>query len=252
MKQITRILTAIFFCVLMSLPLTVYAETYHLGGTDMSIQVDDSLWYVFTRDNIKNNSELEELGISYDYMSDVFNNNEAYMDAILVYEDGEYVELIIRKKLLDTGVANLTNYENDEVLELASGLGERQNTENFSVYENNYKFAKVEYTASDLGYYVCEFVTIVNKENYTLTFQSTSQFTDAQYVEIENIVDSIEFDVDTTLKEKKNTSFWENVIEETIIGAIVGAVSGVIIRAVSKKKKKAKNNEEAPFTDTME
>ena len=204
----------------------------------MSISVDDTVWYVFTRDNIKNNSELEELGITYDTMHDILHNNEAYMDAILYYENGEYTELFVRKRALDTGIANLSNYKDSEVLELAKELAKKQGANTYSVYENQYKFAKLEYVDSNLGYYICEFVTCVNKDNYTFTFQSTSQFTDEEYAEIENIVDSVKFDVDTSIKEKKSSSIAESVIEKTIGGAVIGGVAGAVIAITNKKKKK--------------
>ena len=60
MKRSICILAIIATVFMVFLPVSVYAETYSLGGTDMSIDVDDSLWYVFTRDNIKDNSELKE------------------------------------------------------------------------------------------------------------------------------------------------------------------------------------------------
>ena len=202
----------------------------------MSISVDDTVWYVFTRDNIKNNSELEELGITYEAMYEILHNNEAYMDAILYYENGEYTELFVRKRALDTGIANLSNYKDSEVLELAKELAKKQGANTYSVYENQYKFAKLEYT--DSGYYLCEFYTVVNKDNYTFTFQSTSQFTDEEYAEIENIVDSVKFDIDTSIKEKKSSSIAESVIEKTISGAVIGGVGGAVIAITNKKKKK--------------
>ena len=57
MKRSKCIIMTLIFCLMVFMPISVYAETYHLGGTDMSIQVDDSSWYVFTRDNIKNNAK---------------------------------------------------------------------------------------------------------------------------------------------------------------------------------------------------
>lgn len=239
MNRTMSILLSVILCFSALLPITTYAETYNLGGTDMSISVDDTTWYVFTRDNIKNNSELEELGITYDTMHDILYNNEAYMDAILYYEDGEYVEFFVRKRALDTGIANLSNYKNSKVLELAKELAKKQGAETYSVYENQYKFAKLEYIDSNYGYYICEFVTCINKDNYTFTFQSTSQFTDEEYAEIENIVDSVKFDVDTSIKEKKSTSIAESVVEKTIGGAVIGGVVGAVIAITNKKKKKS-------------
>lgn len=238
MKRTMSIFLSIVLYFSALLPITTYAETYNLGGTDMSISVDDTTWYVFTRDNIKNNSELEELGITYDAMHDILHKNEAYMDAILYYEDGEYVELFVRKRALDTGIANLSNYKNSEVLELAKELAKKQGAEKYSVYESQYKFARSEYIDSNYGYYICEYVTIVNTDNYTLTFQSTSQFTDEEYAEIENIVDSVKFDVDTSIKEKKSSSIAESVLEKAIGGAVIGGIVGAVIAITNKKKKK--------------
>ena len=250
MKRTISVLLSVGLFLVSFLPITTYAKTYNLGGTDMSISVDDTVWYVFTRDNIKNNSELEELGITYDTMHDILHNNEAYMDAILYYEDGEYVELFVRKRALDTGIANLSNYKNSEVLELAKELAKKQGAETYSVYENQHKFARLEYT--DSGYYLCEFYTVVNKDNYTFTFQSTSQFTDEEYAEIENIVDSVEFDVDTSIKEKKTSSIAESILEKTIGGAVIGGVVGAIIAIINKKKKKGNETDNASVADKAE
>lgn len=252
MKRNISILLSVILCIVAFLPITTYAQTYNLGGTDMSISVDDTFWYVFTRDNIKNNSELEELGISYDAMYNILHDNEAYMDAILYYEDGEFVELFVRKRALDAGVANLSNYKNAEVLELAKELAKKQGAETYSVYENQYKFAKLEYIDSNYGYYICEFVTCVNKDNYTITFQSTSQFTDGEYVEIEKIIDSIKFDVDTTIKEKKTTSIADSVVEKTIGGAIIGGIVGAVMAISNKRKKKRSESDEVSSIDTTE
>ena len=184
MKRTKCIIITLIFCLMAFTPVFVYAEAYHISDTDMNIQIDDSLWYVFTRDNIMNNPELDEIGLSYDTTYDILYNNEAYLYAVLFYDSGEFTELFVRKKPIDSGMVNLSNYDNDDVLELAEGLAKRQNANDFTVYENQYKFAKLEYTDSNLGYYVCEFATVVNKDNYTFTFQSASQFNDSEYVEI--------------------------------------------------------------------
>ncbi len=122
MKKTISIALAILLCIVFFLPITSHAKTYSLGGTDMEISVDDTAWYVFTRDNIKNNSELAELGLSYDYVYNILYNNNAYLDALFLYSDGEYVEFFVRKKALDDSIANLSNYENSEILEFAKEL----------------------------------------------------------------------------------------------------------------------------------
>ena len=118
MKRSVFSFLAILLCVVLCLSTTASAKTYNLGETDMSVSVDDTTWYVFTRENIMNNPELDELGIDYQTMYSILHNNEAYMDAILYYEDGQYIELIVRKRTLDTGITNLSGYDDEFVLEL--------------------------------------------------------------------------------------------------------------------------------------
>ena len=236
MKRSLCLLLAILICL--ALPVTVYAETYQISDTDLSIQFDNSIWYVFTRDNIENNPELEELGVSYEDMCNILNNNNAYMDSVLYYDDGDYIELFVRKTAQTSGMANLSNYSDGKVTELAAALAKRQNAEVYSVYQNQYKFIRLEYLDTSANLYLYEFITIVNKENYSFTFQSPSEFTDEKREEAENIIDSIQFEVDLTLKEKSNTSFWKNVITKTIGGAIAGGIAGGVIALISKKKAK--------------
>ena len=246
MRRNTSILVAILLCVIFCLPITTYAATYPLGGTDMSIFVDDTVWYVFTRDNIKDNAELDELGLTYQTIYDILYDNEAYMDAILFYEDGGFVELFVRKKALDTGVANLSNYSNSEVLDLAKELAKKYDADQYSVHESSYKFAKLEYFDPNCNYYICEYVTIVNKDNYTLTFQSVSPYTQAEYEQIQEIVDSVKFDVDPSIKEKKTTSTADTVIYKAIGGAVSGAVGGAVIALINQKKKKRRDSDSNP------
>lgn len=240
MKGKFCIFITLIFCLTMTLSVAVQAETYHLGGTDMKLRVDDSAWYVFTRDNIKNNSELNKLEITYEEMYNTLYDNDAYLDAILIYETGDYIELFIRKNNVDTGITNLSNYDDDEVLELAKEIAENTDTDDYSIYKTQYKFTKTKYIDSD--FYICEFATIVNKENYIITFQATSDFTNSEYEQIETIVDSVQFDVDTSLKENKTPSFLDSVIPKAIGGAVVGGVVGLIFAIINKNKKK-KNNQ---------
>ena len=211
----------------------------------MSITINDTTWYVFTRDNIKHNSELEDLGVSYESVYDLLYNNEAYMDAIQYQEDGEYIELFVRKRTIDSSVVNLSNYSNDDALEFAKGLGERQKTNDYSVHETQYKFAKLKYTDANSGYYVCEFVTFVNKDNYTFTFQSPTPFSDSNYDEIEAIIDSIQFDIDASLKEPKPITFWDKVWDKAITQILGGVVMvGVVCTITFIEKRKKKNNKD--------
>lgn len=235
MKRNFFLILSVILCVALFLPVTTYAQAYQMSDTDMTITVNDTEWYVFTRDNIKDNPELAELGVSYEDMHSILYDNEAYMDAILFYEDGGYIEFFVRKRPLDTGLVNLSNYTDSEVATFAKEIAKNQNTDNYGVYENTYKFAKLEYFDATYNYYVCEYITVVNKDDYTLTFQSETEFTEWEYEEIKRIVDSIQFDVDTSLKEKSGST---SLIARVIGGGVAGGIAGLIIGLKNKKKKK--------------
>ena len=250
MKLRKFFLAILVFCL--ACPLTVHAKTYTMSNTDISISVDDSSWYVFTRDNLLNNSELKELGIASNEMRDILEGNMAYMDALLIYEDGDFVELLIRKTKIEDSFTNLSNYSNEQVLELAELLGEKHNTKNYSVYENQYKFVKLEYFDSTYDYYICEFLTMVNKDNYTLTFQSPSAFTNSERDEIQNIVDSIKFDIDSSMEElipvssqtQNNSSLLDQIIETGITSAISGGLLGLTAVLIGKRRRKQKEKKQ--------
>lgn len=161
--------------ILAMVPTTVHAKKFYPKGTDLNIDIDDTEWYVFTRDNLKNNPELEEIGVTYDYLSEFMNNNYVYLDSALFYEDNsDNIELLIRKKPIDD-IKNLSNFSNDDVMELAKELSKKQNADIYDIYQTNYKYAYLKY--QDSGYYLVEYFTIVNGGSYTVTIQKKSEYT---------------------------------------------------------------------------
>ena len=245
MKRSFCLLLVLLICLV--LPVSVFAETFTLSDTDMSIDFDTSSWYVFTRDNLENNPELEELELTYDEMHSLLYDNSAYLNAALALSADDYIELFIRKNAQTTGVANLTNYSKKEVQEFATALAEQQNTQVYSVYQNQYNFAKLEYKDANVGVFVYEFYTIVNKQNYTFTFQSETEFTEEKRQIAEQIVDSVKFNVDTSLKEPDNGG--SNIIAKTIGGAIVGGLAGGAVALFNKKKAKKATTPQGPELD---
>ena len=243
MKRRLSILLTIIILLFILCPVTVSAQTYNLSKTDMSISIDDNSWYVFTRDNIKNNPELEAIGLTYKDMYDFFIHNMAYMKAFFVCDDGNFMELIVKKDEEKSLRVNLSNYSDDEVLKRAESLAESHNAE-YSVYKNQYKFTHIEYIDYNKVYYLCEFATIINKKPYTLTFKSKTPFTDAEYQEIENIIDSIHFEVDTTLKEP----IYMTRKGKVIIKLLPMAICSLIGYAVVSRKKEKKASREDPFS----
>ena len=66
--------------LLLLFPLTVTAQTYQVDEY-MKVDMNDN-WYTFTRTNLKDNKQLEELNITYDYLNDFMNKNNVYLDAL--------------------------------------------------------------------------------------------------------------------------------------------------------------------------
>lgn len=243
-------------CLIISLPMTTYAGTYSLNDTDMSIQVDESTWYVFTRDNIENNPELDELYITYEDMYNLFYENDAYMDAVLYFDDGNFIELFVLKSDIDTGIVNLSTYDDDEILEIAQSVAEDKNTQEYSIYDSTYKYMYFEYfdETFDEPFYMYQYITIVNGSIYTLSFQSTAEFTRWDYNEVESIVDTVQFDVDTALEEPKSGLFdvdYGEVAMSAIKGMIIGGIAMVAVSLFGKTMAKRKNKADEVVIENM-
>lgn len=239
MKRIAMILITVLLCVQILLPITVSAERFYLGGTDMSLSVDDEYWYVFTRDNIKNNSQLDKLGITYEYMTEIFSDSDAYMDAFMFFNDEEnnVVELFVRKVDDAFDAVDLSDYSDEEVLEFAESLTQYVSYSDSSVYKSKYKFAELRSFEPVEKLYMYQFFTVANKDLYNLQFHSTTQLNDSQYKEITSIVDSVEFNIDKSIKKPKS-GFWMEVLLRGLRGAAIGAVVSVGAAAVGKAVKK--------------
>ena len=246
MKKIFRTISVISMVLIFSI--TASAQSYKLSGTDMSVSIEEPRWYVFTRDNIKNNLELNEIGLSYEDMYGILYDNEGYMDAILFYEDGGFTELLIRKSPEQADIANLSDCEDNFVSKLAKEFGKEQGTETYEVYENQYKYVALQYFDESIEVFICEFITVVNKDIYTFTFQSSGMFTDWEYEEFIRIIDSVQFDVDTSIKDTITVGS-SNVVQRTGVGAIAGAVTGRILSVAKKLERKKKTEAENILTD---
>jgi len=236
MKKVLIVLIAIVL-----LPIIVFAKEYKVDQTDLSIVFDEEKWYVFARNNIKDSEELAYLNVTEEYMENFFKENNAYLDALLINEDGTTVEIFVRKTKIDS-INNLSNFDNKYVTRFAKELAKKQNSKNYNVFETKYKYAHLDYKDKDL--FLEEYYTVVNKDGYTITAQSPTKFSKDQVKMIEDIVKSITFKVDPTLKDKTTTFNWNRVLLYAVVGAIIGGIIGAINGAVTAmaQKKKLKNS----------
>ncbi len=234
MKKIFKTITILMMFVVLC-PVLVNAKEYTISTTDIKVDIDDSTWKVFTRDNIKDNKQLEELGIKYEQLNKLFIDGNIYLDALKGLETKEYVELFVMKKTADK-VKNLSNYSTSEVRKVAKALADKEKAKEYDVFETEYKYAYTYY--EDSNKYIMDYYTIVNGDGYTIKLQKATEFTSEEKSEFKDTIRNISFDVNESLKEPKKAS---SPLQKAIIGGIIGGLSGAIygiIRAIQNRKNK--------------
>ena len=65
---------------------------------DFSVDLDDESWHIVTKDNIKGNEDIKELGITEEYMENFMKTYSAYMDSMLMYDEENFVEIAVIEK----------------------------------------------------------------------------------------------------------------------------------------------------------
>lgn len=230
-------------------PLAVSAQTYEVEGTDMTITIDDSIWYVFTRDNLAGNPELDELGLDYDTFYHDMMDYDLYVDAILFFEEGDYIELYVGM-VADENHVNLSNYSDSEVLDSGAATYEGYlEKEDLKIFENDYKYIVAEYF--DVDVYLLEYLTVVNGNAYYFQFVSDEPFTKGDRGLAADIMADVQFEVDPSMKEK-------NVFFEAILSAfgqrmkavvcwvgilVIASPLIIVITVLKNKAAKKKSNE---------
>ena len=69
MKRMCAFVMLILLCS--SFAISTEAASYKMKGTDLIMEMDEDSWYVFTRENLKDNPELDEIGITYQLSSSI-------------------------------------------------------------------------------------------------------------------------------------------------------------------------------------
>lgn len=208
--------------MVLCMPLMVKAVSVDVSSGDMSLTLPDE-WYVFTRDNIEGNTELEELGLTYEFMNDLMNENDMYVDA---FDDEE--EFIV--SIVDVeDVGNLNDYFDSEIDDLALEIQNVSGADGYELYENDYKFIYLEYM--DAGYYIINYYTIIADRAYTFTIQKEMEFSETEKDSYRNIIDSVHFDNYVAVDNDKET-----LVVTIGIGLVV--VLGIVAVVVAKVKGK--------------
>ena len=205
-----RLLTIVLFLTL-SLSLCVLptaAESFSPNGTDFTLDIDTGMWYVFTPDNIENNPELEELGITYEYMKNFFQTSAAHLNGLLVFLDSEkYLELVVRSNSTDD-VINLAPCTRDDLEDFAEVLREESNSTYSDIWENEYNFVIIELFDETTQLYGRVYTTVVNSEIYVFTFTTPEPLDDQDREIADEIMKTASFRVEDPSKKFPDKGFF--------------------------------------------
>lgn len=235
MKKIVKSLIVLSLIIVIS---PVMAKEYTISTTDIKVNLDDQNWYVFTRDNLDNNKQLEELGINSSTLNQLFINGNIYLDALKILDNNDYVELFVMKKPVEK-IKNMSKYSDRDLKAVAEEIAKKENTSDYKVYKTKYKYVYTKYT--DSGKTIIDYYTVINGAGYTIKTQKSTDFTATEEKEIENIIKNISFNINESLKE--SSKGLNPIIKDMLIGAAIGGLSGAIYGVANKSKKKKKVNE---------
>lgn len=232
----------ILVLILILIPLNIKAAEYDVTSANMKVAFPDD-WYVFTRENVEDNKNLENIKVTSEYMNKFFNANSAYIDAIK-----SNLEFVLRT----TGgvdYASLSDYPDEKVAEIASDMGAINNTKDAKVYTNNYKYVNMNYKLDD--YYINNYSTVINSTWYNFTVQKKTEFTAEEVTEIRKIIDSISYTIveetpsETTgesKEEKKENSRVVGIVKLIMSYVIIVLIAFIIAKAFIFKKDEEKSD----------
>lgn len=213
------------FFVSLFMPLVGQAVSVDVPSADMSLDMPD-YWYVFTRDNIEGNAELDELGLTIDFMNELFLENDIYIDGF-----DENIEMLLYVVPVDD-VGSLPDYYDFEIADFGEELQGIVGASDYEIVNNDYKYVSVAY--EDQGYEIVEYYTIIDNLGYTFSFQKEgADFSNTEQETISNIIDSVHFD---NYVAPNNDKTKEHILVFGGMGILV--VICIVIFIVSKKSNK--------------
>ena len=215
--------------VLFLIPLNIKAMEYDVKSANLKITIPDD-WYVFTRENI---DEKEVEAVKKELMKSFFETNSAYISAAK-----SRIDFILTTS--DVDYASLTDYPDEKVAEIAADLGAINNTKDYRVYINNYKYIILNSKSGD--YYMNTYATVINYKWHMFRFQKKTEFTADEITQNRKIIDTIEYTIIEKPKEEKKEEVipekpkYKLIIAYSILGIIVVAlIANVILKKRGKE-----------------
>ncbi len=231
--------------LLLIIPFRVNAEEYKIDS--LSINIDETTWYIFTRDNVYNNPDLDELGVSSDYLNNFMITNNVYLDAIKFYSDmNDYIELFVVKKPVTGNVNNLHTYSDEKINEAGEALMKKAGSSSYDIYSiDNDKYIHMKYYDRLSQLNIEQYYTVVNGYGYTIIIQKYRDITNSESLELKKVVDSSSFTYDSKYEgsmddNRDSKNGFNRILITSITSAISAGIIGGAAAFVRNRKKKEK------------
>ena len=227
----------IIILVLFLVPFGVNATTYETK--DFSIDIDDNEWIVITRDNVDNNNQIKDLGLSPSDTKQMMERNNIYLDAIKSENNDNYSELrlIVSQIEGNTNLKHLHEAEDDVVSGYGDGIKEGAGISTYDVIttSDGYKYIFVEYSIN--GNWFESYFTIINYDSYSISVKKNKEFTLEEKENFRFIVDSIKYD---NVRPNEDIKPLNPFVTGAIVIACLAALGAILGRNVKQNKKKNK------------
>lgn len=207
-------------------PMIVIGKTYEINGSEIVISFDQQKWDVFAQGIKQDSYLLEKYGYNDVTMKNYLKDNSMYVYAI--YNKEESFEFIVWTD------DEIVEYEVDDYDVFGSVVANHMGTEDYQVYENNYKYIKLDYYDPTDNISYINYHIMINSRYYMFAARKENQFSETERSEIEEIIDSVVF------REKKDPSRFKIDWVHVIICAFCSILGGTITYFIMRKSEKNK------------
>ena len=230
MKKVIILLLSLF------MPVLVNADVYNYE--DLTISVDESTYTVFTRDNLDNNSILQEYNIDKDTIIEEMTKKKIYIEGYDFDNLTANSQFVITIDDSNTE-GNLTDYPESRIKTKTKFFREASNVTDSGIYKKNgYAFVYRTYketTPNLKTYYFYEYYTVINGKDYNIFFSKTgSDFTEEEKNSFKSMIDTIKFNTKTSVFDG---SVAYKLGYFTGILVVITAIIVVVIKFAKPKKK---------------
>ncbi|MBQ2960585.1 MAG: hypothetical protein IJE09_05125 [Oscillospiraceae bacterium] len=202
MKKIVCTLLALSLCIALLFGINKL-RTENANRTEfeteyakIDLEFHEREWYVFTRADLHDNPELEEVWIEPELQIDFILENNIFLDGVLFYSDVDsWLEVLLAEgEPSNNGDYSTLSEEELEALsdEVAAGMGAEDN--GVLITRHGLKFIWFEYFGEGYypeEYYIRNYYTEVDGKAYEVQFVSDASFVSDEYLRMSWMLNSM-------------------------------------------------------------